>query len=371
MARMSEFAPASPPMVDLSKDFARRKSDRSDTRRKSPDFSKTQSLLHEDRRRSTAMQSLLRTWQPPARGGSPGSKHGSKRASKASLRSTQEKDGIENEESGEEFSPSGSPDMDDYEEKDPVLKGFFVRYLSDLREGDKLMQLEDLMRLLRRRSMLCTWLTPTRVKVWFAAATDTTSSVTDGTEGITYQQFEDFLQWSADLKGLKFEDCCGIICQTTGACDPAASIERKLQVLFQACGSYEIQDKMTIYEFCGVCRRWDLFAHNQLCIADIYVIFEQLGADGAVDFEGFVKCLEEVGQKIGPVGEPPATLKEWLAEEAVRLDVEQVRKEGPARLLGSHWDPPDEEALRPVTYEVNITTQQYRIVPTSKDRIVG
>lgn len=134
-------------------------------------------------------------------------------------------------------------------------------------------------------------------------------------DGIGYDEFEHLLKWSADVRGVSYEQAVmKVIRLSRKLCDSKSSQTRRLETLFDAIS--QTRDKwMTAHEFIELCAITDSYTPQRFATGDAYSIFYASPgrSDLGMCFEGFMWAVGAIGEKIGKSPE------EMLAKFAGRV----------------------------------------------------
>jgi len=170
-------------------------------------------------------------------------------------------------------------------------------------EGDGRLNVEELIIILDRLRIFDESFTPSKVRnhlnTWAdGCSKEYLTSQPDGVEVIGFEEFNCLMIWAADLKCVPYDDLIDrVIRLSRKLCDHAASLQRKLEVVFDAMCKTD-PHRMSHFEFANLCRSIDL----PLCMGDIFLLFSQQsegGLEKGVDYKGFIRVLQKVGHKLG------------------------------------------------------------------------
>jgi len=167
-------------------------------------------------------------------------------------------------------------------------------------DGDHRISVEELIIILDRCRLFDEFFTPFKVRnhfnTWADGCNHACLTKPLGEDGIGFAEFENLLSWAADVKCVDFGACVQkVVRLSSKLCDKAASVQRRLEVVFDAFGKQD-NNKMSAFEFGNLCRKTNV----PFCMGDIFLLFSQHsgGLKEGIDFEGFIAVLTEVGNKL-------------------------------------------------------------------------
>jgi len=212
-------------------------------------------------------------------------------------------------------------------------------------DGDGTICVEELILIFDRCSLFDDFFTPSRVRNYFTTWADGCNHVHGlteplGDDGIGFSDFKDVLSWAADMKSVDFATCVQrVVRLSRKLCDKAASVQRKLEVVFDAFCKKN-PNHMSAFEFVNLCRTIKF----PLSTGNVFSLFGHLpgGVQGkGLDFEGFIKVLGEVGQRLD-IGDEvfPTFAKavEYLdTDEETIIRVKMRLKHAATIVGGSSW----------------------------------
>jgi Ca2+-binding EF-hand superfamily protein len=188
----------------------------------------------------------------------------------------------------------------DFDEIFCLEEAYKVHVAAFDQDGDQRISVEELIIILDRCRLFDEFFTPFKVRnhfnTWADGCNHHCLTKPLGDDGIGFAEFENLLRWAADVKCVDFGACVQkVVRLSSKLCDKAASIQRRLEVVFDTFGKQD-NNKMSAFEFGNLCRKLDV----PFCMGDIFLLFSQHsgGLKEGVDFEGFICVLREVGNKL-------------------------------------------------------------------------
>eukprot|EP00747_Dinoflagellata_sp_TGD_P214670 gnl/TRDRNA2_/TRDRNA2_87494_c0_seq2.p1 gnl/TRDRNA2_/TRDRNA2_87494_c0~~gnl/TRDRNA2_/TRDRNA2_87494_c0_seq2.p1 ORF type:complete len:456 (+),score=60.35 gnl/TRDRNA2_/TRDRNA2_87494_c0_seq2:39-1370(+) len=159
------------------------------------------------------------------------------------------------------------------------------------------------------RKALTGRLTANRIRFLFQTWSQGCNSIVLGpqvntpTIEVGFKEFENVLRWGADLNETTFKHFSAKITRAARRLvDTRSSARARLSVIFKTfCRQYS--DHMTTFEFSLLCSKLRVYQTDMFTRADVfYLMFYTPGYDsdkGAIDFDGFMNVLVQVGGLLG------------------------------------------------------------------------
>lgn len=211
-------------------------------------------------------------------------------------------------------------------------------------DGDNRCNVEELIIILERCRLFDEFFTPSKVRNHFSTWADgcNRACLTQpplGDDGIGFQEFKFVIQWASDVKCIGLEECCTkVVRLSKKLCDKAASVQRRLEVVFD---SFCKQDPthMSAFEFGNLCRKTGV----PFCMGDVFLIFSKHsgGLKEGIDFQSFISVLEEVGKKTGQGDEVFATFANAVelldTDEETLIRIKMRLRQAAGIVGGADW----------------------------------
>lgn len=113
------------------------------------------------------------------------------------------------------------------------------------------------------------------------------------TTSINFAQFSKMLEALAQQRGISYAECVATLSQKP------LSQRAKIATVYAKFAHGTAQGLMTVYEFTRFCHFFELFVPRRFIEGDVHFIFRSSHEGKAVDFNGFLRLLEKVADKLG------------------------------------------------------------------------